>query len=155
MGYIDTRMPCGFAGDVTRTHGAVIEPVQVGDTDIANGAPVKLSGDVIVAMEAADTADDLYGFVVRSYPNQGGFGSTTENVAPAGSMADVLRSGYMAVPLASGTGSKGGKVYVRVDATSGSLGDIEDALVDGETVAINATFMGEASDDIVEIAYNI
>lgn len=156
MPYILTRMPSGFAGEVTRTHAAVLEPCQVGEADLAHGAPVKLADGKIVALEEADTAADIYGFVVRSYPSQGGVPTTTVDVAPAGSVADVLRSGYMAVTLASGTGSKGGTVYVRVSAASGSLGDVEAALVTDETVAVNATFMGAAdANGVVEIAYNI
>lgn len=156
MPFIDTRMPSGFPGDVTRMHGAVLEPGIVGDADIPHGAPVKLIGGVLAVLEADDDASDLYGFMARSYPDQGGVGSATPNVAPAGSAADVLRSGYMAVTLASGTGSKGATVYVRIGGATGSPGDIEAALVADETVSINATFMGAAdANGVVEIAYNI
>lgn len=156
MSVITTRMPSGFPGDVTRQNSAVLEPGVVGDTDIPFGAPVKLSSGKFVPLEAGDAAADLHGFMVRSYPFQGGASANTGAVAPAGVPADVLRSGYMAVPLATGTGSKGDPVYVRIAADSGSIGDIEDALVADETVAINAEFMGTAdADDVVEIAYNI
>ncbi|MDD3310960.1 hypothetical protein [Pseudodesulfovibrio sp.] len=156
MTHINTRMPSGFAGDVTRAAVAVLEPCLVGDTDLAHGAPAKLVDGELVPLEAGDVAADIYGFVARSYPSQGGAGSTADNVAPAGSVVDVLRSGYMAVPLAVGAGSKGGLVYARISAASGSVGDIEAALVADETVAIDATFMGAAdADGVVEIAYNI
>ncbi len=156
MSFIFTRMPSGFPGEVTRLHSAVLEPGIVGDADIAFGAPVKLSDSKLVPLEAGDTAADLYGFIARTYPFQGGASVNTEPVAPAGMPADVLRSGYMAAPLASGTGSKGGTVYVRISDASGSPGDIEAELVADETVAVNAIFMGDAdADGIVEIAYNI
>lgn len=156
MAFITTRMPSGFPGEVTRIDGAVIEPCQVGDTDLINGQPVKIVSEKIVPLEAGDAAADLYGFVCRSYPSQGGVGSTTPEAVKAGAVADVLRSGYMAVPLVVGTGAKGAPVYVRISAASGSIGDIEAALVADETVAVNATFMGAAdADGVVEIAYNI
>lgn len=156
MGFITTRMPSGFPGEVTRLDSAVIEPCQVGDTDLVNGQPVKMVNEKIVPLEAGDTAADLYGFLCRSYPSQGGIGSTAPGTVKSGTVADVLRSGYMSVPLAVGTGSKGAVVYLRISAASGAVGDIEAALVANETVAVNATFMGAAdADGITEIAYNI
>ena len=156
MSFITTRMPSGFPGEVTRIDGSVIEPCQVGDSDLVHGQPVKIVGNKLVPLEAGDAAADLYGFVCRSYPSQGGIGSTTPETIKAGTVADVLRSGYMAVSLAVGTAAKAGTVYVRISAASGSIGDIEAALVADETVAVNATFMGAAdADGITEIAYNI
>jgi hypothetical protein len=155
MPVIMTRMPSGFAGEITRTAGAILEPCIVGSADISHGDPVKLAGDKIVPLEAGDTAADVYGFVARSYPSQGG-AAPVEGTAAAGSTADVLRSGYMAVALAAGTPAKGGTVYVRIAENTGRVGDIQAALIADETVAVNATFMGEAdANGVTEIAYNI
>lgn len=154
MGSILNRMPTGFAGDVTRSHGAKIETGYVGGADIAYGVPVKVSGDKFVALEEGDAAADIYGFIVRSYPSGGR--TSTDEVAEAGSLCGVLRSGYMAVPLAVGTAAKGAPVYVRTAVDTGkALGDIEVGSTAGN-VAIPATFMGEAdASGVVEIAYNI
>jgi len=156
MSVILTRMPAGVPGEVTRTNGAILEPGIVGAADIAHGAPVKLAGDKFVALESGDTAADLYGFLARSYPTQGGVGTLTPGVVPAGSVCDVLRSGYILVPLAVGTAAKGDAVYVRTTVDTGkALSDIEAGTATGN-VAINAQFMGAAdADGNVEISYNI
>jgi hypothetical protein len=144
--YID-RMPAGWPGDVTRPAGLVLEPAVVGATAVPYGAPVKISGGKVVLLEEDDTAADLYGFATRSYPSQGGAVPVAGALGP-GSLCDVLRSGYLLVPLAAGTAALGGAVYVR-------LGDIEAASAEGN-VPIGATFLGEAdASGNVEICFNI
>lgn len=144
-----TRMPQGFAGDVTRKADATVESGLMG-ADVAFGAPVKLDGaGKFAPLSAAD--DAIYGFMVRPYPTQDG-------QATGGTIQDCLRRGYMTVYLARGTAARGGAVHVRVVAAEGkAVGDIEAAAVKDETVEVpGCTFMGAADDGgIVEIAFNI
>ena len=156
MAVFETRMPCGIPGEVTRTRGAVLEPGIVGAADVPHGAPVKIENDKVVALANGDAAADLYGFMARHAPTQGGAATLTPGVAPAGSCCSVLRSGYMAVELAVGTAAKGDVVRVRVAPDTGKdVGDIEAGSATGN-VAVNATFMGAAdTDGSVEISYNI
>lgn len=111
-----TRMPAGIPGDVSRKEGATIESSLVGSKTIPYGAFVKLVSGKLEPLAASDTAAVIYGLAVRPYPKQSdavGFGAAS---APAGSLCDVLRSGYMTVKLASGTAARGGQVYARVTA---------------------------------------
>ena len=106
-----TRMPAGIPGDVSRKEGATIESSLVGSKTIPYGAFVKLVSGKLEPLAASDTAAVIYGLAVRPYPKQSdavGFGVAS---APAGSLCDVLRSGYMTVKLASGTAARGGQVY--------------------------------------------
>ncbi|MBC17094.1 MAG: hypothetical protein CL942_08585 [Desulfovibrio sp.] len=156
MPVIEKRMPCGIPGEVTRTHGAILEPGIVGASDVPHGDPVKLENDKLVPLANGDDAADIYGFMARHAPTQGGITTLTPGVAPAGSNCSVLRSGYMAAKLATGTAAKGDDVYVRVAPDTGKdVGDIEAGTATGN-VAINAKFMGAAdTDGSVEISYNI
>lgn len=156
MPVIDKRMPCGFPGDVSRSGHSVLEPGILGDSEVAYGSPLKLESGKLVALAEGDVATDVYGFLVRSFPSQGGVGTLSSGMAPAGASVDVMRSGYMAVTLATGTAAKGDGVYVRVAADTGKdVGDIEAGTATGN-VAINAIFMGAAdTDGAVEISYNI
>ncbi|MGE4504044.1 MAG: hypothetical protein AB7D51_01755 [Desulfovibrionaceae bacterium] len=157
MTAIIERMPAGLPGEVTRMAQSTLEPAIVGDTDIAHGAPVKMVSGKLAPLEAADTAADVYGFLARSFPCQGGTGTLTPGVAPAGTAVSVMRRGYMLVQLASGSAAKNGTVYVRIAVDTGkAVGDIEAALVADNTVALGAQFMGEAdASGSVEISYNI
>lgn len=152
------RMPAGIPGDVSRKEGAVIESSLTGAKPIPYGAFVKLVSGKLEPLAASDAAAVIYGLAVRPYPKQSdavGFGPAS---APAGSLCDVLRSGYMTVTLKSGTAARGGQVHVRVTAAGGkSVGDIEAAADAENTVAVTGcTFMGPAdADGHTEIAYNI
>jgi hypothetical protein len=156
MNAILNRMPAGHTGEVTRTSGSVLEPGIIGSTDVAHGTPVKIVSGKFSPLENGDAVADIYGLMSRSFPSQGGTGTLTPNVAPAGSAGDVLRSGYMAVTLATGTAAKGDTVYVRVAPDTGKdVGDIEAGTATGN-VAIAAQFMGAAdADGVVEISFNI
>lgn len=121
-----TRMPAGFVGDVTRKNYSILEPNILG-ADCFIGGPVKLSGGKIVPVASGDPASAVYGFLVRPYPTQGGIsGLTAAGAVPAGTLVDIMRSGYMAVLLALGTAAKGGIVHMRVTAATGkAVGDLE------------------------------
>jgi len=151
------RMPSGIAGEVTRKENAVIEPNILG-ADMAFGSPGKLSNGKLVNIEAGDTAADVYGYLARPYPTQGGaLGLTSDGKLTAGNACDVLRLGYLNVNLARGDAAKGGAVYLRVAAVTGkAVGDLETAAIAEETVALPATFMGPAdANGITEIAVKL
>lgn len=120
------RMPAGIPGEVTRKEDCTIEPNILG-ADAAFGGALKLSGGKVVPIESGDAATDVYGFLVRPYPTQGGpSGLATGGKLPSGSMCDVLRRGYISAALARGTAAKGGKAYLRVAVAEGkAVGELE------------------------------
>lgn len=121
-----TRMPAGIPGDVSRKRDTTLEPVTIGATAIAHGAPVKIASGVAVPIASGDAASDVYGFLARPYPMQGTVDALGQATSPAGAAGDVMRRGYMTVKLALGTAAKDGQVYVRTTAASGkAVGDIE------------------------------
>ena len=155
------RMPAGVPGSLSRPYEAATE-VQVMDDAApvtAFGFPVKITGNRIAAIAAGDTADDVYGFLVRIFPAS--TGSIDQDFGPgvpvAKGLHTVMVRGYMNVICAAGTAAKGQPVYIRVAAGSGSLpiGRVEAAEVSGETVAVpNCIFTGPAdADNITEIRF--
>jgi hypothetical protein len=125
------RMGAGFAGDVNRTHPASIEPGLLDATNPPAGygvaVQVNTAANSIRGLLATDyAATNVYGVTVRPYPFQQstaalanaavGFGSAG---IFAGQPVDVLRSGYIMVPVV-GAPTKGGAVWVWYAAASGS-----------------------------------
>ncbi len=152
-----TRMPAGIPGEITRREDCTIEPNILG-ADMAFGTCGKIVGGKFVPIEAGDEAADVYGILVRPYPSQGGAtGLATGGKLPSGAPCDVLRRGYISAALARGTAAKAGAVHLRVAVAVGkAVGELEAAAVADETVALPATFMGEAdASGNVELAYNI
>lgn len=159
MPVILKRMNAGIPGDVTRKENAVIEP-NIAGADIACGSFVKLSSGKVIPLAASDTAAVIYGLAVRMYPSQSESEDFGGGVISAGTVCDVLRSGYMNVVLKQGTAARGGQVYVRVTADEDAkknVGDIEAAADTTKTVAVTGCmFMGAADENgNTEIAYNI
>lgn len=143
------RMPQGFAGDISRKAEATVESGFMAD-GAPFGSPVKMDAQGKLALFSA-ASDAVYGFLVRPYPTQ-------DQAATPGSIQDCMRRGYMTVKLAQGTTAKGGKVFVRIVAEGNkAVGDIEAALVEGQTVEIaGCIFMGPADNGgLVEISFNI
>lgn len=141
------RMPGGFAGDVNRSHPASIEPCLL---DVTN--PPTFAGQACVLDATShnlrflgvvdDTAlTDIYGVLVRAYPIQqqtGGMSSSFGNGAvPAAQPGDVLKSGYIMVPV-QGTPVKGGQVFVWAKPVSGNHvpGGFEASATGGSTIAL-------------------
>lgn len=146
------RMPAGFAGDVTRKHEATLEPALLGTVPIPYGAPAVYRNGKLAPVTAGDTL--IAGFLARPYPTQSG----ADGTAPAATLGDVLRRGYMNVRLALGTAAHNGQVYVRLVAASGkTVGDIEAAADGDNTLSITGcVFTGPAdASGIIEIAYNL
>ena len=148
-----TRMPAGIPGSVSRLSSGVLEPNQIGAAPVTFGAPVKLENGLVTPLAGGETADAIYGFLVRPYPTMSTANAFGVADAPENTLQSVMRSGYMVVRLAAGTAAKNGKVYVRV--SGGTVGDIEAASGAG-LVAIDAIFMGEAdASGNTEISFNI
>ena len=152
------RMPSGIAGDVSRKSHSTIEAHQTGVGFAGFGLFGKFDATgKIVPLGAGDTAESIYGLIVRSYPTQSATNALGVAVPSAG-FNDVLRRGYMTVKCNAGTAKAGGKVYTRITAGTDvkPLGGIE-AVADGEnTIEVNAIFMHAAdASGNVEISYNI
>lgn len=161
------RMPAGIPGDVNRAEEAIIEPQVITPAGSANAPATFGTGIVIDATTgqvrlpvSADTG--IYGFLVRPFPTQEGTQTPAlgTGIVPSQGACDILKRGYMTVLLQNTTPAiKGGKVYVRTAAASGSLvlGGVEAAAVAGDTVVLtNAYFVGPAdSNGITEIAIGL
>jgi hypothetical protein len=152
----------GYPGARSRVHegGETLESKIVGtgaSAEIYNGSPVALNdAGEIVAAESAALAGKLFGFVVRPYPSQGVGSLTGEDEAlQPGTVATVMRRGYMTVAVASGTPAARGTVYVATTAGGDPLGAISAAATKA-TAITGAYFTGDASaDGIAEIEFNI
>lgn len=152
------RMGAGFAGAVNRSHPASIEPAL---NDVTN--PIAFFGEAVVVNTAAnsvrgiissDTSNiAIYGVCARNFPVQQGTAATAFApatigglVAPLPGAVDILRDGYIMVPI-NGAVTKGGTVYVWSAATSGAhtQGGFEATTPGGSGFTVgNALFNGPA-----------
>lgn len=152
------RMPSGIPGDVSRKSHSTIESHNMPTPVAAFGVFAKMDATGnLAALGSSDTADTVYGLIVRSYPTTSATNDLGQAVPPK-SITDVLVRGYMTVKCNAGTAKKGGAVYVRIGAaaTGKPIGGIE-AVADGaNTIAVKGRFMHDAdASGNVEIAYNI
>jgi hypothetical protein len=162
MTAINTRMPVGFPGAVTRDEPkriqqAIIDPA---NPPTAFGSFVKLVGGKIQPLASGDAATVIYGSYVRSFPIQGN-SLTGTNTPPTSGIGDVLRGGFMAVLLAKGAAAKEGQVYV-VTTAGGTVavGDIVTSASPaggGTAVAVPGCFFEGPSDagGITEISVEV
>lgn len=149
MTAIVTNMPAGFAGEATRSDGAVVVSLQLA-ADLAHGSPVKITSGKAAAIESGDTADVFYGVLTRSAPSVSD--SSTGN-ADTDYVQSILRKGFVNVACKQGTPAIGGAVYVRVTADTGKLvGDFETAADSGKCVAITGATWATAGKDSNNIA---
>lgn len=152
------RMGAGFPGSVNRSHPAFIEPAM---NDVTNA--VAFYGEAVLVNTAAnsvrgiissDTSNvAIYGVAARNFPVQQSTAATAFApatigglVAPLPGEVDVLREGYIIVPI-NGAVTKGGTVYVWSAATSGAhtQGGFEASSPGGSGFqATNAYFNGPA-----------
>lgn len=176
------RMGAGFAGMVTRTHPVSIEPTILDATN-----PPTFYGEAVLVNTSANTVRQpittdtgitlIYGITVRPYPLQASSGdasygqanfSTSSNfpALQAGQVVDILRSGYIMVPVnvTNGSPTKGGAVYLWVAAsgTGHTQGAFEGGASGGNTASLSGypgtvTFNGpvDTSTGLVELAFNI
>lgn len=171
------RMGAGFAGDVSRAHPFGVEPVLNDPTNpvLAYGLACvyTATGNTVRQMAAGDSSlTNISGILVRPFPQQapsapqiyGGTGTVAApfgdiGTPPAGQPVDILKQGYIAVPIV-GTPVKGGAVFVWTGATGGGhrLGGFETAA--GTTLAIETdgrTYFQGGVDafGIGEVAFNV
>ena len=167
------RMPTGFAGDVNRVHPASIEPclIDVNAPPTAYGQAVLVDATTqgVRPYTLGDTAVAPYGVTVRPYPLQQASATNYGAVAlggvqapPAAQPVDVLKSGYILVPLQNfgvNNAVKGGAVFIWVAASAGNhvQGGFESVTGGGNTVSLtNCYFNGPAgADGIAELAFNL
>lgn len=154
--FIGTSMTRGFAGELTRGYYDHTTEAKANDATspvIGFGVPVKLNTNADGVTPCTATSDTVYGFAVREYgqavPKIRSSALVDEQEQP---IVTVMKRGYMAVKLASGTAKLGGTVYL--NATGGLTADAGSA--PANTAIPNCVFMGAAdSDGLVEIAFNI
>lgn len=176
---IGYRMGAGFPGVVTRTH---LSEVNAELIDLTN-PPTEYGQGVLIDATSAEirktiTSDSsnlaLYGITVKPFPVQsaqsGGLdygatmsnsGSVASNFVPSKGVIDVLKRGYIAVqvnPAASASVKKGGTVYLKYSATSGSniQGRFEGASGSGIITVTNAVWNSSVdASGVAELAFNI
>ena len=168
------RMGAGNVGSVNRYHPATIEPAPISGTippSIGLACVIDATSKLLRLIQATDTAlVDIYGVLVRPWPFQQGTtssfsGATTFGTAnPVSSQFgvwDVLRSGYIIVPI-NGTPGKGDAVNVWIAASTGAhvQGAFEQSSSGGNTITITGndktTFQGPPDAfGAGEIAFNI
>lgn len=151
--FIGTSMTRGFAGELTRGYYDATTEVKANDATtpvVGFGVPVKLNTSADGVTPCAATSDKVYGFAVREYGQAvPKIHSSTLVAEQDQALVTVMKRGYMAVKLASGTAKLGGTVYL--NATGGLT-----AASASNTAIPNCVFMGAAdSDGLVEIAFNI
>jgi hypothetical protein len=143
------RMPGGFAGDINRSHPASVEPVLWDVT-----SPPTFTGQAVVVdsgthnVRACGVTDDsaltdIYGVAVRVFPIQQSTGGMSASFGvsapPANQPGDVLKSGYIMVPVSNaGVPVKGGAVFVWAKPNSGAhvQGGFETTATGGSTIAL-------------------
>jgi len=153
---ITNSMPMGVPGDLSRSH-AIVESYNQNVTLPVGlyGVPVKLgaAADTVSPIVAAGTSASVVGFMVRSFPSQGGavvneaFGV---GVPPLSGPVSVMKEGYIIVKNNAGTPAKEGIVYMRIGTPTADkpLGGIEAAADGADTVVlVGAQFMGAADAD--------
>ena len=151
--FIGMSMPCGFAGTLTRGYFDYTTEILTNDgtTPVkAFGVAVKLNSTGDAVTPCAATADKVYGFAVREYgqAHLDDDGASVQDMT----IVTIMKRGYMAVKLASGTAARGGTVYL--NATGGITAEAGSS--PANTAIPNCVFMGPAdSDGLVEIAFNI
>lgn len=153
------RMPSGIPGDISRKAHSTVEAHILKGNFGAFGIFGKRTSDGVVPLEPTDTAADIYGLIVRSYPTQSAVNGMGAAAPQSGVINDVMRRGYMTVKCSAGNAKAAGKVYVRIAAGTDlkPTGGIE-AVEDGaNTIELkNAMFMHDAdAQNNVEISYNI
>lgn len=170
------RMPAGQPGDITRHFPpGTIEPCLMSSV-----TPIPLFGLAVVStldatnsvrlVQAGDNGlDAIYGVSVRPYPFQqqnsaapasyGGVGfggGVPATVQPV----DILRSGYILVPIVGAAPVKGGRVWVWVAASGGGhvQGGFETATGGGNTIELDEKTLFQGGVDANgngEIGFNI
>ena len=160
---ITLRAPAGFPGRISRSDSLTVEQevIDSGTPPTLYGGAVKLVAGKLQPIASGDAAG-VYDFLVNPYPTQSSTnGLGVSATPPTSGIADVLKRGYMTVPLKLGTAAKGGQLYVVT--TAGGTVNVGDFVTSaspaggGTAVAVtNCFFTGPAdSGGIVEFSKNI
>lgn len=158
-----TQVPMGFPGQLTRMDSQTVESYTMDPVTppTVYGQFVKLIAGKLQPLASGDVASVITGVMLYGVPTQSasnGFGAA---LPPAYGIVDVLRRGFVAVALVSGTAVKGGPVFVVTTAGTGfPVGSIVTQAVPATGVAavqVNDTFFEGVADasGSVEISYNI
>ena len=147
------RAPAGVPGDITRVDETSVEPAMLiansGTFAQAFGIPVKYATGGIQQFTGGEAATDFAGVLVREVPSISGntaqgFDDTVPNPDQVNGFA--VR-GYVSVKCTVGTPTRGGVVYVRVEADTGkAVGDFEASSDTTKSVALTATQATWATD---------
>lgn len=153
------RMSSGIPGDVSRKENSVVE-TKILDTAKpfpAYGVAGKIAGGKFVPIAAGDTAEAVYGVLVRPFPTNAGQEGLGVATPPTTGPGDTLRRGYITVKLNGGASVvDGSQAFIRVAApTAGKpVGGWEGAADGTNTIAVNAIFMSAAdANGNVEISF--
>jgi hypothetical protein len=165
------RMGAGFAGEINRAHPVSVEPCapSAATPPTAFGQPVVVdpASQGVRPLVATDTAlTDVYGVTARPFPFQvasaTNYGATPIGAAvvpPTSQPVDVVRSGYVMVPVVGNT-VKGGAVNIWIAASAAPhvQGGFEAVVTAGSTITLTnskTTFNGAPdANGIVELIFN-
>jgi hypothetical protein len=153
---IQFRMGAGFAGDVNRSHPANIEPCLIDATLPPTAYGQAVFGDTVSQgvrpiIVGTDAGTSIYGVTTRPYPvsqTTGGMSATIgAAVPPTSGVTDVLKNGYILVPVVGQT-TKFGVVYVWIAASGGghTAGGFEAAASGGNTAILAGAMWNGAPD---------
>ena len=167
-------MPAGVPGDFNRNYagGTITPEVPSPLAPIpAFGVPVVYSAahNAMVPVGAGNVEADIVGVIVRPYPEQpatapnfgGAIGLTDPALPPTVGTISVLRRGFVAVQVNSGSAAsaaKEGQVYVWIAASAAGhvQGGFEGAASGGNTILAPAKFRGACDPNgITELEWNL
>lgn len=151
--------PAGVVGDITRVDETSVEPAML--IAVASvyaqtyGIPMVYQSGGISQYQTSNVAADFCGVLARTAPeiaasgDAGVFGPSIPNQYQP---QNLVTRGYVSVLCQYGTPVRGGIVYVRVAATSGSrlLGGFEATSDGGNNVALTLTQASWATDGMDE-----
>lgn len=148
-------VPAGWAGDLTRTGNAIVEPAFFAtDEDVEPGRAVAYNEDGKIEYFTDEASQVVIGLTVRSYPAGSGYPESTK--IPAGRAVGVLRRGYCLVVCSNGTPAQGNPVYMyKTQNGSHKVGDFSAVEDSTYTVKIpGATWgsSGVSAEKLAEVA---
>lgn len=152
------EIPVGFAGDLSRVQGNLIEPAQFAqNVDVEPGKAVYYNENGKADYFTGEEGQTVIGLVTRTYPAGSGYPESTK--IPAGRIIGVMRRGHMLVKCVTGTPTQGGKVYMYIadddSASAYKIGDFSANEVATKTVAISGATWGStgvSANGLAEVA---
>lgn len=133
---IGKTMPHGMAGNYSRQPDMIVNTFPTGGvTNIAFGAPLKLSSGAVVAMGAGDTAAAFIGIAGREFKSALDYLNQGQGSYAPGEPCAVFQRGAINAKCQKGTPAYGTSVYLRVTANA----SYPTALVGGLEAAADST----------------